>query len=213
MKCADNIVSLQIFQSALGYDNFKKIKLSGRNLKCLVKLRERRLRVDLRNRPVFKGGEAVENAYGVDMTMKKCYEDYYNECVDNDDDIEIQHYTITVSLIRIFMHTFINAHNDFYIFFLSASELHLDGRWPANVETNGIQFFYEIVGKCCADNQGNAECRHLDTSFPRLLCQFLGRWQEQGQNNGYAELYIMKGKITHCPLSIEICCHYLLLSI
>ena len=73
------------------------IKLSGNSLHSLLKLLRRKENVDLSNRPVFTQGEAIETEQGIDFTLKKSYYDYYNECVDNDDDIDLRSYTVTVS--------------------------------------------------------------------------------------------------------------------
>lgn len=82
---------------ALGYERNKKIKLSGKSLPSLVKLLLRREQADMKNRPVYERGEAVENEQGIDFTQKKSYHDYFDQCMDNETDIELERYTVTVS--------------------------------------------------------------------------------------------------------------------
>lgn len=51
----------------------------------------------MEERPVFSPKPAVKNEYGLDLTQKNSFHDYFMKCMDNDTDIDIQHYTVTVN--------------------------------------------------------------------------------------------------------------------
>lgn len=88
----------QYLTSALGYESSETMKLSGKSLPSLMKLIIRSETVDMTKRPVYTKGEAVESEIGVDFTLKKSYTDFFNECLDNEKDIYLQRYTITVGI-------------------------------------------------------------------------------------------------------------------
>lgn len=66
-----------------------------------MKLLNRRENVNMQNRPVYASKDPVKNNYGFDFTQKQNFKDYFLQCMDNDPDIEIQHYTVTVRFLFI----------------------------------------------------------------------------------------------------------------
>lgn len=88
----------QVFAETLGYEKLRKIKLSGKCIRSLLKLLNRRENVNMKDRPHYTMREPPKNNFGFDLTQKTSFQDYFLECMDNDPDINIEHYTVTVRL-------------------------------------------------------------------------------------------------------------------
>lgn len=97
VKAAPTEEMLEVFGETLGYERIKKIKLTGKCINSLLKLLVRRENVNMQDRPVYTSKEPEKNDFGFDLTQKANFQNYFLQCMDNDTDINIEHYTITAA--------------------------------------------------------------------------------------------------------------------